>query len=166
MGVVVGKEARAGVTHASSMALSAMLPHHDGQQLCCCSRWRDNDPLNHCCDQSLPLLSSSLAPARAGTSSAAAQLTRRGRQAESLGRTLPRHVRRDPHQVAHHRLVPLVCLGQPRQAIPHLGDDQKVDGRLGRNVAEGQRLVVLVDDIGWDLLGDDLVEQGGRVRVG
>jgi len=41
-----------------------------------------------------------------------------------------------------------------------LGDDQDVGGCLWRHVAEGQNVVILVDDIGGDLAPDDLAEEG------
>ena len=41
-----------------------------------------------------------------------------------------------------------------------------MDGRLRRDVAEGEAAVVLEDDIGRDLLGDDLVEQRWFSGVG
>ncbi len=41
-----------------------------------------------------------------------------------------------------------------------LGDDEDVDGRLGRDIAEGEAEVVFEDDVGGDLAGDDFFEQG------
>ena len=38
-------------------------------------------------------------------------------------------------------------------------DDEDVHGRLGRDVAEGDDLVVAVDDVGGDVAGDDRAEQ-------
>ena len=49
-------------------------------------------------------------------------------------------------------------LGEPRQTVPNLGDHEKVNGRLGTNVSEGQALVILVDNVRGNLLAYDLVE--------
>src|SRR5690606_22924640 len=54
-----------------------------------------------------------------------------------------------------------------------LGNEQHVHRRLRVDVAEGQDLLVLVDDVGRNLPGDDLVEDGachvatpqGRISV-
>ena len=39
-----------------------------------------------------------------------------------------------------------------------LRDDQRVDGRLRFDVAEGQHQVVFVNDVGWNLTLDNLLE--------
>ena len=54
---------------------------------------------------------------------------------------------------------------RPRAYATRLGYDEEVHGRLRRDVPEGEALVVLVDDVGGDLLGDDLVEDGGSAVV-
>ena len=38
------------------------------------------------------------------------------------------------------------------------GDEEDVDGGLGGNVTEGEDVVVLIDDVGWDLAIDDPFE--------
>lgn len=53
-------------------------------------------------------------------------------------------------------------LAQP----PPLPTHQEVHRALWRDVPERERLVVLVDDLCWDLLGDDLVKDGGSPAVG
>jgi hypothetical protein len=68
--------------------------------------------------------------------------------------------------VPQQRLVPRLGLAQPREAVARLGDDQKVDGRLRVDVAQREALVVLVDYIRRDLLGDDAVKDRGAVAVG
>jgi hypothetical protein len=42
---------------------------------------------------------------------------------------------------------------------------QEVCGRLRVDVLKGETLLVLVDDCGRDLLGNNLVENGGRTVV-
>lgn len=88
-------------------------------------------------------------------------------------------------QVPEHSLVALFCTAELRQAIPHLGNNKKVDRRLGQvlvtaleallllvhshlwvDVPKRKRGVILVDDLGWDLLGNDLVKYGWCPRVG
>lgn len=71
------------------------------------------------------------------------------------------HVHQMPQQV----LLVLSRLGQLRQPIPCLGNDEEMDGRLGGNVAKGQADVVLVDDVSGDFPGKDPVKNGGRVSV-
>ena len=53
-----------------------------------------------------------------------------------------------------------------RPSIHHPLAHEEVHGALGRDVAERQCLVVLVQDGGGDLLGDDFVEDRGGARVG
>ena len=55
---------------------------------------------------------------------------------------------------------------EPAEPVARLRDHQKVDGGLRGDVAEGQALFVLEDDVCRDLLGDDLVEEGGVAGVG
>ena len=98
------------------------------------------------------------------------------RAAVSATRTNPHHTQkkrtllgdelRDVEQVAEQRLVLLGRLAEARQAVARLRDDQKVDGRLRADVAEGERLVVLVQHRRRDLLGDDLVKDGRALAVG
>ena len=61
--------------------------------------------------------------------------------------------------------MPLLRLAQLREAVPVLGDDQEVHRCLWIDVSEGQAAVVLIDDLSWDLLADDLVEDGGCALV-
>ncbi|KAG0584539.1 hypothetical protein KC19_3G216600 [Ceratodon purpureus] len=69
------------------------------------------------------------------------------------------------HEVAEDLLVAVVGLGELREAVAHLGDEHNVRGALRRDVAEREHGVVLEDDLGGDLLGDDLVEDGGLPGV-
>ena len=73
---------------------------------------------------------------------------------------------RHKQQMPQCLLMFLVCSGEPTEPVACLGDHQEVDGRLRRDVAEGEAAVVLEDDIGRDLLGDDLVEQRWFSGVG
>ena len=57
-------------------------------------------------------------------------------------------------------------LGEPAEPVAGLWDHQEMDGGLRGDVAEGQALGVLEDDVCRDLLGDDLVEEGGVPGVG
>ena len=66
--------------------------------------------------------------------------------------TLFSHKLSNIEQVAKLCLVSLSSIGQPGQAVSVFGDDKEVSGGLGADVAESQRLVVLIDDGGWDLL--------------
>ena len=50
--------------------------------------------------------------------------------------------------------------GQTNTPQGDFRDDQDVDGRLGMDVAEGQDLVVLIDNVRGDLAGDDFFEKG------
>ena len=69
------------------------------------------------------------------------------------------------HEMAENLLVAGVGLGELREAVAHLGDEDDVHGCLRRDVAECEHRVVLEDDSGGDLLVDDLVEDGGRARI-
>lgn len=63
-------------------------------------------------------------------------------------------------EVAENLLVALLRLGELRETVARLGDEDDVHGALRRDVAERQHLVVLEDNLGRDVLGDDLVEDG------
>lgn len=76
---------------------------------------------------------------------------------------LPGHLGRRPKQVPQQRLVRGVATGEAGEARAVFRDEDGVHGRLRRDVAEGEALVVLVDDVGGDLAGDDLVKDGGGV---
>lgn len=54
-----------------------------------------------------------------------------------------------------------MCVVVYYSSPPH----QEVCGRLRVDVSEGEALLVLVDDCGRDLLGNNLVEDGGRTVV-
>jgi len=81
-------------------------------------------------------------------------------------RTLLRHQLRDKQEVPKQRLVALLGATEAREAVAGLRDHQKVHRGLRLDVAQRKALVVLVDDVGLDLLGDDLVKDGGGVAVG
>jgi hypothetical protein len=49
---------------------------------------------------------------------------------------------------------------------PLFGNDQEVAAAQGRDVEEGQDMVVLVHPVAWNLAGDDLVEYGLPLRHG
>jgi hypothetical protein len=68
-------------------------------------------------------------------------------------------------EVAQNLLVAVLGLGQLREAVARLGDEDDVRGALRRDVAEREHGVVLEDHLGGDLLGDDLVEDGGLARL-
>ena len=73
---------------------------------------------------------------------------------------------RGVQEVAEELLVTLLRLAELRQAAADLRDDQEVRFGLGRDVPERQAQVILVDDVARDLLGDDLIEDGGLAAVG
>ncbi len=56
--------------------------------------------------------------------------------------------------------MPLLSTRQSVQPVSILRDDEEVDRRLGTDVVEREAEVVLVEDIGGDLAGDDAVEDG------
>lgn len=68
-------------------------------------------------------------------------------------------------EMAENLLVAVLGLGELREAVAHLGDQDDVHGALRRDVTEGEHGVILEDDLGRDLLGDDLVEDGRRSGV-
>jgi hypothetical protein len=45
------------------------------------------------------------------------------------------------------------------------GDDQKMDGRLGGDIAEGEHRIVFIEFVGGDLTGDDLTEKAVFVHL-
>ena len=67
---------------------------------------------------------------------------------------------RDKEQVSEQRLVGPRAGADARDHL--LGHDEEMDGRLRMNVVEGQALVILVDNPGRDLAGDDLLENGAH----
>ena len=79
---------------------------------------------------------------------------------------LLRDLLRGVQEVAEELFVTLLRLAELRQAAADLGDDQKVGLCLGRDVPERQAQVILVDDVAGNLLGDDLIEDGGFAAVG
>ena len=64
------------------------------------------------------------------------------------------------HEVTKQLLVSILSLADARQAISVLWNDQKVLGSDRRDVTESQALVIFKDDVGRDLLPDDLVKNG------
>ncbi len=77
--------------------------------------------------------------------------------------TLLRHtltvgqVRRRRHQLAEQCRVTGLKLVESSDVLSR--NDQDVNRRLGRDVPEGQDVVILVDHIGWDLSGGDAAEE-------
>lgn len=51
-----------------------------------------------------------------------------------------------------------LSLGDTGESILVLGNDDDVSGRNGRNIAESEDEVILVDHCAWDLLADEFVE--------
>ena len=84
-----------------------------------------------------------------------------------ISQPLPfRDLLRHEQQVPERLLVLLRARSRkPAEPVSFFGDHQKVDGGLWRDVAERQAPVVLEDDVRGDLLGDDLVEEGGLAGV-
>ena len=73
---------------------------------------------------------------------------------------LSSHFGTSDHQVAQKRGVAILSLGDASESVTVLGNDEEVFGSDGCDVAESQTLVILVDDVGRDLLAHDLVEDG------
>jgi len=69
----------------------------------------------------------------------------------------------DKEQVAEQRLIGRRGGADARDHL--LGHDEEMDGRLRMNVVEGQALVILVDNPGWDLAGDDLLKNGAHISA-
>mmetsp|Transcript_22019 Transcript_22019/g.64939 ORF Transcript_22019/g.64939 Transcript_22019/m.64939 type:complete len:200 (+) Transcript_22019:163-762(+) len=69
-------------------------------------------------------------------------------------------------QVAQERLVALLRLAELREPVPNFGDDKKVRRRDGVDIPERECCVILVKDVGGDLLANDLVKYGRRAVVG
>ncbi len=61
-------------------------------------------------------------------------------------------------QVAKEVLIIGLCASDARDEF--FGNEENVDGRLRRDVAEGQAQVVLKNDIGGDFASDDFFEEG------
>lgn len=80
--------------------------------------------------------------------------------------TLLGHQLRHIQQVPQEALVALVRLAESCEAVAVLGDDQEVHWRLGVDVPESQRLIILVYDGGRDLLRDDFIKNGWAFGVG
>ena len=72
---------------------------------------------------------------------------------------------RSVHQVTENALLVLTCMLQLGKAVAEFWDNQYVSRSLGVDVPESQALVVLMNDISWDFLCDDLVEDGGASIV-
>lgn len=68
---------------------------------------------------------------------------------------------RREQKMSEQRGILLLRLRDARDGF--LGDDQDVRGRLRMDVAEGDCLSVLVNDIRGDLPRDDLLEEGHRI---
>ena len=64
----------------------------------------------------------------------------------------------DDHHVAQKCGMSILSLADASETVAVLGDDQKVLGGDGGDVLECQALVIFVDDVGWDLLANNLVE--------
>ena len=75
------------------------------------------------------------------------------------------HLRRHDHQVAEDARVLARRRPEPAQPIPPPRDDEAVGGRGGGDVLEGDRDVVLVDNLARDLAAEDHVEDRRRLRV-
>lgn len=71
----------------------------------------------------------------------------------TTGLTLLRHELGDIEEVAKLCLVGLCRLAETGQTITILGDDEEMDRSLRTDVAESQRLIILVDNVGRDLVG-------------
>lgn len=64
-------------------------------------------------------------------------------------------------QMSKELLMARLGFAQLRKAVPVLWNDQEMHWRLGVDVSEGQSGVILINDLGWDLLRDNLFEDGG-----
>lgn len=68
--------------------------------------------------------------------------------------------------MAQESLIPFGCLTQSRQPLLLLGDHKEVYRTLRAEVMESNALIVLVDEVGGDLLLCDLVKDGGLCMGG
>ena len=73
---------------------------------------------------------------------------------------LCRDLRGYNHKVTQQLLVPLLSLADARQPISVLWNDQEVLRGDRCDVTESQALIVFKDNVGRDLLSDDLVKNG------
>jgi len=62
-----------------------------------------------------------------------------------------------PHHLTDKLLI--FRLHERRSNNMFFGDDQKMDRRLGRDIPEGQELIVFVEFLRRDFTGNDLTEQ-------
>ena len=69
------------------------------------------------------------------------------------------------HHVTQDCLLVLAGLGELRQAVAILGDDQKVDGRLWIDVPKGNAKFVVVDLVCGNVSRQDFIENGGGSSV-
>ena len=62
---------------------------------------------------------------------------------------------------AHHPADQLLIFGlqEGRSHDMFFGDDQKMDGRLGRDIPEGQEFIIFIELVRGDLAADDLTEE-------
>ncbi len=77
--------------------------------------------------------------------------------AELVDSLLPGDLAADPYDPAHQLFV--LCGQGCRAADMFFGDDQEVDGGLGRNVPEGKNFIVFVQFVRRDFSLDDFAEQ-------
>lgn len=75
---------------------------------------------------------------------------------------LPRHLAGCKQQVAQQSLVFQIGIGQSGNFL--LRHQQHMGRRLRVDIAEGEAMLVFVDDVGWNGTADDFAEQG-RHRV-
>ena len=58
------------------------------------------------------------------------------------------------HHVTQKLLVSILCKNKLTESIPVFGDHQEVSLRNRVDVSEGETLIIFIDDVSWNLLGD------------
>lgn len=71
---------------------------------------------------------------------------------------------RHQHEMPQKVFIRLLRHAKHRKST--FGDNEHMDGCLWIDVMEGKGAVVLIDDLGGDLLGDNFVEDGGLGEIG
>jgi len=69
------------------------------------------------------------------------------------------------HQMSQQGFLILPCLGELRQTVALLGNDEKMNGSLGINVAKGETKVIVVNDVRRDGALNDLIKDGNLLVV-
>ena len=57
--------------------------------------------------------------------------------------------------------VLVILLGEGNTGERLFGNEEEMNGRLGRDVAEAEALVIFVNNVGGNFTGDDFFEEGG-----